>query len=264
MNFSFGTKRSDSNFIDPGLLTGVAISFALIGAGIVFSGQWLTFLNPAGIFIVLGGTFGATLAQFSSAEMRAAWVSLQRVVFSSGTEPVDRISYLVELAQDVRQRGILVLEDAARQTEDAFLRMALEVTVDSQEHPDLRRILETEIRTSHDRASRAVHVFETMGNYAPAMGLIGTLIGLIRMLSALHDPATVGPAMAIALVTTFYGAFFANVIFLPLAGKIRNRTEADALLKSITVEGVLSLERQEPALVLEQRLQSFVPLSAAA
>lgn len=264
MSFGFGIRRIEDGPIDRGILLGALISFALIGAGIIFSGQWLTFLNPAGLLIVLGGTYGATLIHFSAADMRAAWASLRRVLTPSDIEPIDRISYLVELAQRVRQNGILVLEDEAAQTDDPFLRLSLEVAVDSAQHPDLRRILETEIRTSHDRASRAVHVFETMGNYTPAMGLIGTLIGLIRMLSALHDPASVGPAMAIALVTTFYGAFFANVIFLPLAGKIRNRNEEEALIKSITVEGVLSLEKQESAVVLEQRLQSFMPLAAAA
>lgn len=264
MNFGFGMRRIEDGPIDRGVLSGVIISFALIGAGIVFSGQWLTFFNPAGLLIVLGGTYGATLIHFSAADMRAAWASLRKVLTSREVEPVDRISYLVDLAQRVRQHGLLVLEDEAATTDDPFLRMSLEIAVDSAQHPDLRRILETEIRTSHDRATRAVHVFETMGNYTPAMGLIGTLIGLIRMLSALHDPASVGPAMAIALVTTFYGAFFANVIFLPLAGKIRNRNEEEALLKSITVEGVLSLERQESAVILEQRLQSFIPIAAAA
>ena len=106
---------------------------------------------------------------------------------------------------------------------------------------------------------KGIAVFETMGSYAPAMGLIGTLLGLVNMLGSLDDPSKVGPAMSVALLTTFYGAVLANMVFIPLAGKIKNIDASEILLRKITIEGILSLARQESPLIIEQRLQSFMP-----
>jgi chemotaxis protein MotA len=167
---------------------------------------------------------------------------------------------LTEYAQSLKRNGPLVLEREARSVSDPFLRKALELTVDGQAEEDIRRILETEIQSANEQSYRAVQVFQTMGNYAPAMGLIGTLIGLIQMLGSLENPAAVGPAMSVALLTTFYGAILANLFFLPVAGKIRNRSEEEAVVKAITVEGAVSLRREENTIVLEQRLRSFIPL----
>jgi len=140
------------------------------------------------------------------------------------------------------------------------MRKAMEITSDGQDASTIKRILETEMRASHQRATRAVQVFQTMGTFAPALGLIGTLIGLIQMLGALGDPSSVGPAMAVALTGTFYGAVLANLLFLPIAGKIKMQEEEDLLVKAITVEAMVSLSRQEGSIVMEQRLQSFLPI----
>ena len=156
-----------------------------------------------------------------------------------------------------------MLEHEATAADDQFLKFAVEMTADGQTPDEVRRILETEMRISNDRAFRSVHVFETMGNYAPALGLIGTVIGLIEMLKVLDNPASIGPAMATALVTTFYGAVLANLVFLPIAGKLRNRSEEEAVVKAITVEGIISVGNEENPMLLEQRLQSFLPAAMA-
>jgi chemotaxis protein MotA len=252
---------SSERELDRGIIAGLVISTLLIGIGVIASGRGLTFLDPGGILIVFGGTFGATLVHFSPADLRYAWVELQDALCTKHSHPNERIAALVEYAQSLKRNGPLVLEREARATNDAFLRKALDLAVDGQSEDDIRRILETEIRSFHERSWRAVQVFQTMGNYAPAMGLIGTLIGLIQMLGALENPSSVGPAMSVALVATFYGALLANLFFLPVAGKIKNRSEEEAVVKAITVEGAVSLRKEENSIVLETRLRSFLPMS---
>lgn len=245
--------------IDRGLIIGALLCALLIVLGITVGGAVSRFINGPGLFLVLGGTIGAALIHFSLKDLDRAWKALQQIIVARDFNPAQRIRYLVRLAHEVRAHGPLVLEREARRVDDGFLKMALELTVDNQPPEDIRRILETERRTANEHAARAVQVFETMGTYAPALGLIGTLIGLIKMLGALDHPATVGPAMSLALVTTLYGVLCANLFFLPLAGKLLNRSEEQALIKSLTIEGTLSLGRQESPIILEQRLQSFLP-----
>lgn len=248
--------------LDISVILGVLLSVGLVAVVALAGEGSRNFFNPLGLLIVLGGTAGAALVHFSSRDLAQAWTAFRGVWFERDFHPADRISELVGLSQAVRRDGLLQLDSAANRCRDSFFRMALQVAVDGRSEHDLRRILETEMRASYDRATRAIQVFETMGTYAPAMGLIGTLIGLIQMLGNLSDPSTVGPAMAVALVTTLYGAISANFVFLPTAGKLRNRIDEESLVKAITLEGVLSLSREENPIMLEQRLQSFLPLVA--
>ena len=257
--------NGDQQELDRGVAGGLLLCVVLLGAGIICGGTVGNFISPASFLVVIGGTVGAALVNYSLYDLRHAWSAFREILFTRDYHPIERIRYLVRLASLVRRDGLLVLEREARNSrDDSFLRTALQLTVDAQEGPEIRRILETELRASIEKSSRAVQVFEAMGNYSPAMGLIGTLIGLINMLGALENPATVGPAMALALTTTLYGAVLANMIFLPVAGKLKNRCEEDAVVKAITIEGVLSLGKQENAIVVEQRLQSFLPLAPAA
>lgn len=251
--------QSSGRELDRGIVAGLAISVLLIGVGVFASGRGLSFLDPGAILIVCGGTLGATFVHFSLSDLRWAWTELREVLFTKNSHPDERITRLVQFAQELKRNGPLTLEREAQSTTDSFLRKALELAVDGRTEEDIRHILETEIRSFSERSWRAVQVFQTMGNYAPAMGLIGTLIGLIQMLGSLDNPATVGPAMSVALVATFYGASLSNLLFLPIAGKIKNRTEEEVVVKAITLEGAVSLRKEENSIVLEQRLQSFIP-----
>jgi chemotaxis protein MotA len=172
------------------------------------------------------------------------------------------MGYLITLSRRVKEQGVLILEDESAMVMDPFLRLGLELTVDGQSPDEIRRILKNEMRTSNDQAWRSVQVWETMGNFAPAMGLIGTLIGLIHMLSSLQDAAAVGPAMSLALVATLYGSVAANLLFFPMAGKLRIVAQERELAKDITLEGLISVARSESPLLLEQRLQSFISVAA--
>ncbi len=254
----FETERQ----LDRGILTGLGLSFALLFIAIAASGKVLNFLDIPSIIVVFGGTLGATLVNYSVHELSLAWHAFLNTVSTTPTSAIERIRYLVGLSQATRQEGLLLLEKESHLTEDGFLKKALEITADGQPCDDIRRMLETEMITANDRAQRVVQVFQSMGQVAPAMGLIGTLVGLIQMLGSLNQPSSIGPAMAVALVTTLYGAVLANLVFLPVAGKLRNYAAEDNLVKALTIEGILSLGKQENPIVLEQRLQSFLPQAA--
>ncbi len=260
-----GKRRwnSSSSKYDKGIVFGAGLSCMLILAGVASGGSVLKFLDVPSFLLVIGGTIGAVMIHFSFEELGHAWQQFKKVLRIQSYDPVGRIEYMVRLAQAVKANGPMHLEHEAGRLEDNFLRMALELAVDNQPADDIRRILETERRTSIEHASKAVQVFETMGAYAPALGLIGTLIGLIQMLGALDNPAAVGPAMSLALITTFYGAIAANLIFIPIAGKLRNRHEQESLMKALTIEGTISLSKQEGSIMMEQRLQSYLPRMAA-
>lgn len=249
--------------IDRNVVIGASLSICLIVVGLFAGGHISAVFNPMSWFIVLGGTFGATLINYSWYDIKHAWNSFRNALFTLDFHPRERIEFMVKLANEVRANGLLVLENHADRTFDPFLRLALELTVDGQSEADIRRILETEMRSAQDKSTRGASVFQTMGTYAPALGLIGTIIGMMGMLSSMQDPQSIGPSMAVALTTTLYGAVLSNLFFLPIAGKLRNHIEEEMLVKAITVEGIISVSKQENPSLVEQKLQGFLPLIPA-
>ena len=251
----------DAPQIDKSVIVGICASCALVMLGAIIGGNPLRFLSPSGFLLVIGGTIASTVVQFSTRDIQNALEAARGVLFLRNESTADRIAYLVQLSRRVKEDGVLILEQEAASTHDSFLRLGLEVTVDGQKPEDLKNILHNEMRTSNDRAWRSVHVWETMGNFAPAMGLIGTLIGLIQMLGALQDASTVGPSMSLALVATLYGAISANLFFFPISGKLRLVAGERAQIKDVTLEALMSLAASESPVILEQRLQSFSSLA---
>jgi len=258
-----GARRlvDDTPVVNTSLVVGLSISLGLVVLGAVVGGNPLRFLSLEGLFLVLGGTVASTLIQFSTRDIRNAVEAARAVLFLPHEEPADRMSYVLNLSRRVRDEGVLILEQEASRTADPFLRLGLELTVDGQAPEEIARILQREMRTSNDQSWRSVQVWETMGNFAPAMGLIGTLIGLIHMLGSLQDASTVGPAMSLALVATLYGSVAANLFFFPMSGKLRVVAQEREFSKDITLEALLSVARSESPLMLEQRLQSFVSMT---
>ncbi len=254
--------NAEAGMRDTGVVTGLVIAVALLLAGAVLGGTKHPFAAPVSFLIVFGGTLGATLINFSWLDIENAYQAFKGICRVKQYDLRGRISQMVLISQKVRRDGLLVLESAAKETNDPFLKVALDLAVDAQSPEEIRRTLEIEMRSSYDRAARSVQVLETMGTYAPALGLIGTLIGLIEMLSQLNDPSSVGPAMGVALITTLYGAVISNLFFLPVAGKVRLRLEEENLVKSLTIEGVMCIAKQDNPLMVEQKLQNFVPLAS--
>lgn len=251
--------------VDRGFLVGLGICGILLLIGAVIgmrNGQF--FSAVLSLLVVLGGTCAATGIQFSVNDLQFSWVMLKQSFFKTQNNVEDRIRYLLDLSHRVRHDGILVLEREAQYATDPFLALSLSMTADARSADEIRRNLEVEMKSSGMHLARSVQVFETMGQYAPAMGLIGTLLGLIQMMGSLEDPAAIGPAMALALVTTLFGAILSNLFFLPLSGKLKIRLEEEMRMKSVTLEGVIGLGNQENPLLLEQKLQAFIAVPQAA
>lgn len=242
--------------MDLATIIGIIGAFGLIGIAMGSSAS--TFVDTPSLLIVFGGTFGATLVHFRLAHIRTAVVVARQVFVYRPQSPTALITHLVQHAHRARREGILALETAAEETKDQFLRRALELAVDGHEVAAIEDILATELDQLKERHRVGADVFATMGGYAPALGMIGTLVGLVLMLRNMDDPATIGPAMAIALLTTFYGAILANLVFNPIAGKLRSRSAEEIFFKELAMEGVLSITQGDNPRVVEQKLNAFL------
>ena len=173
--------------------------------------------------------------------------------------PDNVIEEIINLANVARKEGLLSLEEYAENLDDDFLQKGIMLIVDGTDPELVRNILETELVFLEERHTEGQSIFETMGTYSPAFGMLGTLIGLINMLRHLDDPSTIGPNMSVALVTTFYGSMLANVVFLPMAQKLKIRSKSEILVKELMVEGLLSIQAGENPRIIEEKLKTFIP-----
>jgi chemotaxis protein MotA len=251
------STREVGQSINGSLLMGLLVASLVLLGALVSSTQPLKFLNPEGILIVFGGTIASTLIQFSILDLKVALSAVRAAMVAMPSSARERMATLMELSHSVKQHGILVLEEQAHGEPDEFFRLGLMLAADGRDIEDIKRILRNEMQSSREREWRSVQVWETMGNFAPAMGLIGTLLGLIQMLGSMNDTHNMAASMAMALVATLYGSVAANLFFFPIAGKLRVISEEREICKGVTLEGLLSISRLENPMMLEQRLQSF-------
>lgn len=245
--------------MDLATLIGIVSAFALVLFSISMGSGLGLFLDLHSAMIVIGGTFGATMINYPLRDVVGVFGVIRNVFFAKGWEGPEIISRFVEYARLSRKEGILSLEKELRLLDDPFLVKALRLAIDGVEAAAIRQILETEMDSIHERHRSGADILNTMANFFPAMGMIGTLIGLIQMLKTIEDPSTIGPGMAVALITTFYGAVAANMICLPMAGKLRKRSQEELLIKEMVVAGTVSLAMGENPRIMEQKLHSFLP-----
>ena len=245
--------------MDLATIIGIVSAFALVFTAMTFGGSIVMFVDPASILIVIGGTIGVTLINYPMRDVLKLF-SIIKHTFIYKISPVGKvIAQFVEFATKARREGILALESAMKDIDDPFLAKGLQLTIDGLEPGSIKEIMETEIDYISERHRLGAEIFMTMGTFAPAMGMIGTLIGLVQMLQNMSDPSSIGPAMAVAILTTFYGAVMANMIFLPMSGKLKNRSSEEVMIKEITLNGILSIARGDNPRVIEQKLHSFIP-----
>lgn len=254
---SFAANMSPS--LDRATLFGIIAAFGLVFLAIFLGGGSVTFFDFKSVLIVAGGTIGATLINFPLDDFARTLAVLRNAFFPDNHSARHRIKKILELAERVRAEGILHLQEASYGERDPFFKKCMSLVADSIRPRDIRHILDIEISFLTDRHRRGAQLFQTMGNVAPAMGLLGTVIGLIQMLRNIDSASSIGPAMAVALVTTFYGALLSYVIFLPLAGKLRARSEEEMLVKELTVEGMIGIARGLNPRILEEYLLSYLP-----
>ena len=212
--------------------------------------------------ITLGGTIAATFINYPLDQILSIFKVVQHVFRRKLPPPEDVIANLVYFTEKARREGILALEEEAEALDDEFIKKGLQLVVDGSDPQLVRNILETELAFVEERHKSSQGLFITMATLAPAFGMLGTIIGLIAMLRSLDDPRSIGPAMALALITTFYGSIIANLVCIPVAGKLSVRSGEEILLKELVIEGVLSLQAGENPRLVEEKLKAFLPPKA--
>jgi len=239
-------------------LIGIMSGVGMVLIAIFMGGGLSIFINIPSMMITMGGTIGATLINFPFSKVVGVMSVVKNAFFHKGTSPEGIIKLLVNFATIARREGLLALEEKLSTIHDPFLRKGIQLAIDGTPLETTRDILRTEIDYLESRHKVGQEIFTNMGTYAPAFGMIGTLIGLIQMLRRLDDPSKIGQGMATALITTFYGALFANLVCLPIAGKLRVRSEEEIFSRELIIEGILSIQSGDNPRVVEEKLKAFI------
>jgi len=244
--------------MDIATVLGFILGAVFLLYGIFLGGPLKSFYDFPSILITCGGTFCAAMIQYPLEKFLNSFKTLKYVFTVKVLSPIEVIEKIIELANIARKEGLLALEEAAANVNDEFLRKGILLIVDGTDPELVRNILETEITFIESRHKDSQSVFETLASYGPAYGMIGTLIGLIQMLLQLDDPSALGPSMAVALVTTFYGCILANFVFNPIAGKLKIRSSEEIMIKEVMIEGLLSIQAGENPRIIEEKLKAFL------
>lgn len=246
--------------MDIATLIGLIFGLAVIGIAIATGGEIGLFINLPGILIVLGGTLAATLIKFRLVDMISAFALGLRTAFREiASDPNTIYKEVLEMAAAARKSGVLALQDF--KIDNALLRLGIRLVVDGHSAENVRHILDQEINQMLIRQEKGETMFRGIGDSAPAFGMIGTLVGLVQMLANLSDPGNIGPAMAVALLTTFYGALTANLIAIPIADKLAAKTTQDRIVNDLVFESVMLIHQRQGPQVIAETLAAF--LSAA-
>lgn len=239
---------------------GLLGALALIIIAIFLGGNWLAFIDVPSILIVICGTFAITTVSYSVVEIMQAQPLMFRTLFSTGHTPNEAAAKVLQLAERARRRGLLAMQNELFSLKnEPFLLRGMTMLVDGMPIEEVERNLTFETHAMAQRHQRSTGILRRAAEVSPAMGLIGTLIGLVQMLGSLNQPEGIGPAMAVALLTTFYGAVLANVFFLPIASKLERNSAIELLINQIFILGTLSIARQENPRRLELVLNTILP-----
>ncbi len=243
--------------MDLATVVGLLVAFGIIMASIFMGGSVMTFVNIPSLLVVGGGTIGAVLMQFSLAQFLGAVGVAMKGFFNKSQDPQELIDITVDLADTARKGGLLALEE--KDTGIPFYQMGIQMMVDGHEPEVVRKMMISEMNLTVERHDIGKKIFKSIGDMAPAMGMIGTLIGLVQMLSNMEDPKSIGPAMAVALLTTLYGAMIANVFALPLSEKLGLRSDEERMTKSMIIDGVTGIQEGRNPKVIASMLQTYLP-----
>jgi chemotaxis protein MotA len=247
--------------VDTSTLLGLLLAVAgIFGAQYIDGGRIQSLLQGTAFMIVVAGTVGAVLVQtppavFSRAVRMARWA-----LFPPQRDVERLIGLLVDWAQVARKDGSLALEGRARQMSDPFAKSGLQMLIDGFPPEQLREALDVELSARDESQRAAVRVWESAGGYAPTIGIIGAVLGLIHVMENLADPTHLGAGIAVAFVATVYGLVFANLVLLPIAGKLRNIVGEESLMRELMQEGLVGIAAGEHPVLIRARLKSFVPV----
>lgn len=247
--------------MDLGTVVGVVLAVVALAIGILIGGggDIMAIFDVVSVFIMLFGTIGAVLISFPLARITGLVGVVKKAFFNETGDPAETIAELVKYAEVARREGILSLENLMGEMKDPFIVRGVKMAVDGTDPELIRAILDTELDALSERHGSAKAVLDGIAKYAPAFGMIGTLLGLIFMLKSMDDPSKIGPGMAVALITTLYGAMMANMFASPLADKLAAKDAEELLVKTIIVTGVMSIQSGDNPRVVESKLLTFLP-----
>ncbi len=246
--------------MDLGTIIGVAIGFIMIVMTIITSGGSIgLYINLPSVLMVLAGSFGAMLVANPMSRMLGIMRYIRQVLNTPDWQEERIINDLVGFSDRARREGLLALEDNLDQVEDEFMRKGIQLVVDGTDPDIIKNILYADLNQVQSRHEVGIKLFEDWGKIAPAFGMIGTLLGLIAMLANLDDQAAIGSGMALALITTMYGAIFANLVLIPIKSKLEDRDKEETRTKEIVIEGILSIQSGDNPRILLEKLVSYLP-----
>ncbi|HLR75744.1 MAG TPA: flagellar motor protein MotP [Virgibacillus sp.] len=240
---------------------GITLGFLMIMLAIVAkdgrSGAAL-FFDVSSIFIVIGVLIASLFINFKMEQIKLAGTVIKEAFYKNDQRLSDLIKLFISLSERARREGLLALENELEDVDDEFVRKGILLAVDGIEPEVINDIMNAEITAMEEQHYKGRTILEKSGEYAPAWGMIGTLVGLVLMLSNLQDPASLGPNMAVALLTTLYGTVLANLVFIPMASKLESKTEEEVFIKQVIIEGVIGVQSGQNPRILEEKLSAFL------
>lgn len=239
-----------------GLVLAVAL---LVGSIMVGGGSFASFFDAPSVMVVIGGAIAAVMISFPLAKVLGVFSVSLKCIFNKPEDLGAILEQIIDLADVARRDGLLALEGKMAEVEHPFIRMGIQMAIDGSPPEVLEDILRTEVDSIATRHAEGKSVLDQLGRFAPAYGMIGTLMGLIMMLSNMSDPSSIGAGMAVALITTLYGAITSNVIFLPFAEKLGFLNKQELVSKEVIIRGILAIQSGENPRVIRQKLNTFLP-----
>ncbi len=243
--------------MDLATLIGFLAGVGIVTSAIFIGGSAGMFFNVPGLLIVVGGTIAAVLMKFTLSQFIGSFKVAMKALIFKLDQPTDLIQQSVDMANEARKGGLLALE--GKETENPFLAKGIQMMVDGHEPDIVKQTLKTDMNSAVERHEIGQNIFKSMGDAAPAMGMIGTLIGLVQMLANMSDPKAIGPAMAVALLTTLYGAMLANMFALPIADKLALRADEERRIKSMIIDSLSGIQEGRNPRVIEEILKTYLP-----
>ncbi|MBN2445944.1 MAG: MotA/TolQ/ExbB proton channel family protein [Phycisphaerae bacterium] len=245
--------------MDISTIIGFVLGITLVCVAIMINASITSFIDMASIAVVVGGTVAAILISFPLGQVFKIASVVKNAVFAKPLNPVEYVAALVKLAEHARRDGILSLESQLQDNNyDDFLARGLRMAIDGQDPAVIEVAMEKEVETIVERHASGKALLDNVAKYAPAFGMIGTLIGLVIMLQNMDDPGALGPSMAVALITTFYGSLIANLFAMPLADKLALRSEQEIAAKLLIIRGVMSIQAGDNPRIVQQKLNAFL------
>ena len=239
-------------------IAGIILGATILIAGVYTTGVLPVFLQWQAIVIVFGGTLASTMIGTPRRQLFTCGRAALALVTGHKHQPSKAISTITSLSKKSLQNGIFSLQGEVKKLKDSFLEKAVKLVVSGMDSDTIRKILEKEVIEMRSRHKDTANIIRTMGMYSPMFGLLGTILGIIQLLRHFKDPSSIGPSMALSIVSTFYGIFLANMVFIPLASKLRLQSQDEVLYKEMLLEGMLGIQAGEMPYTIEKYLQSFM------